>query len=83
VKLTPVKDFTESEHVRGWLERVSAPQFQNAVKAAMVEYSSRLTGMPTAGDRLAGAHDFLAILMSLGESKPVPQRNDTINLTHK
>jgi hypothetical protein len=81
MNLNPVQDFVKSEHVRGWLDRVAAPQFQEAVKAAMLEYSKRLTGSPTAGERLAGAHDFLATLMSLGESSPTPQRKDTINLS--
>lgn len=80
MKLSPVKDFTESEHVRGWLDKVAAPQFQNAVKTAMLEHARRLSGDVNAQHKLAGAHDFLDILMSLGEAKPTAQRVDTINL---
>lgn len=80
MRLNPTQDFITSGHVRGWLDLVAGQQFQEAVKTAMLEYSRRMSGQQGAHDRLCGAHDFLDILMSLGETKPTPQRTDTINL---
>lgn len=80
--ITPGIDFAKSSNGRSWQETVGETQFQEAVKAAMLEYASeQVNSAPAeAGWRMQGAHGFLRKLMSLGETQPVPKRTDTINL---
>ncbi len=83
MKLTPGKDFTESVLGRTWQEVVGEAKFQDAAKAAMLEYTAELTqNTPAeAGLRLQGAQGFLRKLMGLGEKAETTPHKDTINLS--
>lgn len=80
--ITPGIDFAKSTHGRAWQEVVGEAQFQEAAKAAMLEYASeQSTSAPAElGWRIQGAQGFLRKLMSLGQTVTEAKRTDTINL---
>lgn len=73
IDLQPKRDFLrDSKRGSAHQDVMSSPFFQDAAKAALLEYQVRLANGPVeaaivAVHRLRGAEDFLRILLNLGE----------------
>ncbi|HEX4647175.1 MAG TPA: hypothetical protein VH598_16345 [Verrucomicrobiae bacterium] len=87
--IRPQQRFKESPHAKTWLDRVDSGQFQDAASAAllqMAQINANAPDMATAASyqwRMAGALQFLSLLMNLTE--PVPERKAPVgqNLDHR
>ncbi len=84
--ISPKDDFLkDTRRASAHQDLMASPQFQEALKVALLELQTRLLKAPadtalTTAHRLAGAHALAEVLLNLGEPRPPKQEPANMNL---